>query len=52
MGYRVRQGTHFYPVSFNTLNLFELNDGTQGNFEKSLIHIAHAKNKIWRRNRS
>lgn len=24
MGYRVRQGTHFYPVSFNTLNLFDL----------------------------
>lgn len=40
--YRVRQGVHFYTVSFNTLNLFELNDGTQGNL-KSLLHTRAGK---------
>lgn len=44
VGYRARQGAHFfffYFVSFNTLNLCELNDiaqGKQGNFEEPLTH--------------
>ena len=36
----------FYPVSFNALNLFELNHSTQdkqGNFEEPLTHIAQAR---------
>lgn len=42
MGYRVRQGAHFYTDSFNALNLFELSDiaqGKQGNFKKPLTHV-------------
>lgn len=45
VGYRARQGAHFYFVSFNTLNLCELNDiaqGKQGNL-KSLLHIRAGK---------
>lgn len=42
MGYRVRQGAHFYPFSFNALNLFESNNSTQGNL-KSLLHIGVRK---------
>lgn len=42
VGYRARQGcAFFYFVSFNTLNLCELNDiaqGKQGNFEEPLTH--------------
>lgn len=38
VGYRARQGAHFYFVSFNTLNLCELNDIAQGNFEEPLTH--------------
>lgn len=55
MGYRVRQGAHFYPVLFNALNLFELNDiaqGKQGNFEEPLTHIAHAREQDVKGNKS
>ena len=44
----------FYFVSFNTLNLCELNDiaqGKQGNFEEPLTHCKQ-ETKIWRRYRS
>lgn len=53
--YRVRQGSHFYPVLFNALNLFELNDiaqGKQGNFEEPLTHIAHAREQDVKGNKS
>lgn len=38
----------FYPVLFNILNLFELNDraqGKQGNFEESLMHACTERGK-------
>lgn len=49
VGYRVRQGAHFYPVSFNALNLFELNgiaQGKQGSFEKPLTHTCRQRNEM------